>query len=181
MHTNVTRALIVYESMFGGTRRIADAIAEGLSASADCTVVEVAHAPSVIGHDLDLLVIGAPTHAFGLSTPATRREAEAEISGPVISREQGVREWLAGLIVLTPMIRTAAFDTRVKQRWVPGSAAHRIARAANHKGLTPVAAPMSFRVEGKTGPLLAGELDRAREWGHALGADLTAATAGSIR
>jgi hypothetical protein len=170
------RALIVYESMFGGTRRIAEAIAQGLSTSADCTVVEVGHAPSVIGHDVDLLVIGAPTHAFGLSTPDTRREAET--LGKVISRELGVREWLAGLIVLTPMIRTAAFDTRVKQRWVPGSAAHRIEHAERHKGLTSCAEPMSFRVEGKTGPLLAGELDRAREWGEVLGLELTAVAAG---
>jgi Flavodoxin domain len=176
VHTKRNTALIVYESMFGATRRIAEAIAEGLSTSADCTVVEVGHAPSVIGHDVDLLVIGAPTHAFGLSTPETRREAETV--GKVISRELGVREWLAGLIVLTPIIRTAAFDTRVKQRWVPGSAAHRIERAAKHKGLTPGAEPMSFRVEGKTGPLLAGELDRAREWGEVLGLELTALAAG---
>jgi len=174
----LNRALIVYESMFGGTRRIADAIAEGLAASADCTVVEVAHAPSVIGQDLALLLIGAPTHAFGLSTSETRRAAEAEIAGPVISRELGVREWLAGLVVLTPTIRVAAFDTRVKQRWVPGSAAHRIEHAMGHKGLTSCAEPMSFRVEGKTGPLLAGELDRAREWGEVLGLELTAVAAG---
>ena len=111
-------ALIVYESMFGGTRRVAEAIADGLSPSTRCTVTEVGDAPTV---------------------------------------------------VLAPHTRTAAFDTRVKQRWVPGSAAHKIARAMTHKGLSPVQEPISFRIEGKTGPLLDGELARARHWGDVLG------------
>ena len=67
----------------------------------------------------------------------------------------------------------------VKQRWVPGSAAHRIAHALVHKGLSPAVEPLSFRVEGMTGPLLEGELDRAREWGEALGERLTEVTAPS--
>jgi hypothetical protein len=178
MGTNSNHVLLVYESMFGGTRRVADAIADGLTSSADCTVVEVAHAPTVIGRDVDLLVVGAPTHAFGLSTPDTRREAQTETTYPVLSPEFGVREWLAALEVHSGTTRTAAFDTRVKQRWVPGSAAHRIAHALSHKGLAPAAEPTSFRVEGKTGPLLAGELDRAREWGAALGTALTTVVAG---
>jgi len=62
-------ALIVYESMYGGTRQVAEAIADGLSASTRCTVTEVGDAPTVVGPDVDLLVIGAPTHAFGMSTP----------------------------------------------------------------------------------------------------------------
>src|SRR4051794_36062744 len=116
MPKNTANVLIVYESMFGGTRRVAEAIADGLAPSGHCTVVEVSHAPTVIGHEVDLLVIGAPTHAFGLSTPDTRREAQAETTDPVISRELGIREWLDALVVLTPRTRTAAFDTRVKQR-----------------------------------------------------------------
>ena len=88
-------AHIVYESMFGGTRRVAEAIADGLSPSTRCTVTEVGDAPTVVGPDVDLLVIGAPTHAFGMSTPDTRHEAQSETSQPVISRELGVREWLA--------------------------------------------------------------------------------------
>ena len=173
----MNHAVIVYESMFGGTRRVAEAIADGLARTGSCTVVEVAHAPTVISRDTDLLVIGAPTHAFGLSTRDTRREAQEETPSPVISAELGVREWLAALVVLTPHTRTAAFDTRLKQRWLPGSAAHKIARTLAHQGLTPAADPVSFRVEGTTGPLLDGELARARGWGEALGRQLTSAPA----
>jgi hypothetical protein len=169
-------ALIVYESMFGGTRQVAEAIAKGLARSARCTVVEVGAAPTVIDDDIDLLVIGAPTHAFGLSTPDTRHEAQNETRTPVISRDLGVREWLAALVVLSPRTRTAAFDTHVKQRWVPGSAAHKIAHALARKGSSPAREPVSFRVEGKTGPLLDGELARAQEWGDTLGHRLTDVT-----
>ncbi len=166
-------AIVVYESMFGGTRQIAEAVADGLMRSMRCTLVEVSGAPTVVDKDVDLLVIGAPTHAFGLSTPDTRHAAQKETSTPVISPDLGIREWLAALVVLSPQTRTAAFDTHVKQRWVPGSAAHKIARALAHKGLTPAQEPVSFRVDGTTGPLLDGELTRAREWGAALGHRLT--------
>ena len=117
-------AVIVYESMFGGTRRVAEAVADGLARSARCTVVEVGQAPTVIG-DIDLLVVGAPTHAFGMSTPDSRREAQRETTQPVISRELGVREWLASLIVLSTgglrHPRQAALGTRIRRptptRW----------------------------------------------------------------
>ena len=162
-------ALVVYESMFGATRQVAEAVADGLSRSTRCTVVEVGGAPTVVDKEVDLLVIGAPPHAFGLSTPDTRHEAQKETNTPVISRDLGVREWLAALVLLSPNTRTAAFDTHVKQRWVPGSAAHKIAHSLAHKGLTRVHEPVSFRVDGTTGPLLDGELTRAQKWGAELG------------
>jgi hypothetical protein len=140
-------------------------------------VVEVGAAPTVVDRDVDLLVIGAPTHAFGLSTPDTRHAAQDETSTPVISRDLGVREWLAALVVLSPRTRTAAFDTHVKQRWVPGSASHKIAHALARKGLSPAAEPISIRVDGTTGPLLEGELDRARTWGETLSRRLVDADA----
>jgi hypothetical protein len=168
--------LIVYESMFGGTRKVAEAVADGLGRSARCTVVEVGDAPTVVDPDVDLLVVGAPTHALGLSTPDTRREAQGETETPVISPELGVREWLAALVVLSARTSTAAFDTHVKQRWVPGSAAHRIARHLARKGLSSAGGPVSFRVEGMVGPLVEGELDRARGWGESLASHLTAET-----
>ena len=172
-------ALVVYESMFGATRQVAEAVADGLSRSARCTVVEVGDAPTVVDKDVDLLVIGAPTHAFGLSTPDTRHEAQKETNTPVISRDLGVREWLAALVLLSPTTRTAAFDTHVKQRWVPGSAAHKIAHSLAHKGLTEAQGPVSFRVDGTTGPLLDGELTRAQQWGAELGRSLVDAAPAS--
>jgi flavodoxin len=60
------RALVVYESMFGNTEAIAHAIAEGLSPHLSVELVEVSAAPITL-RDVDLLVTGAPTHAFGLT------------------------------------------------------------------------------------------------------------------
>jgi hypothetical protein len=56
---------------------------------------------------------------------------------------------------------------------VPGSAAHKIARTLTHKELAQAHEPISFRVEGKAGPLFDGELARARQWGDVLGSLLS--------
>lgn len=75
METQAPRALIVYESMFGNTATVAAAIADGLRelryAVAICDVAWAPCSPL----DADLLVIGAPTHAFSLSRPSTRSDA----------------------------------------------------------------------------------------------------------
>ncbi|GAA4142514.1 flavodoxin family protein [Leifsonia shinshuensis] len=68
------RAAIVYESMFGSTRQVAEAIAEGLRPFAAVTIVKVKDAPEAFP-DADLLLVGAPTHVHSLSRPSTRVEA----------------------------------------------------------------------------------------------------------
>ena len=70
------RALLVYESMFGSTSEVARAVREGLTAEGvDVALHEVRSAPAAADADFDLLVVGAPTHAFSLSRPTTRRDA----------------------------------------------------------------------------------------------------------
>ena len=65
------RALVVYESMFGNTRELAAAIAEGLAArGAGVELVDAESAPGELADRFDLLVAGAPTHAFGLPKTA---------------------------------------------------------------------------------------------------------------
>jgi flavodoxin len=75
------RSLVVVESMFGNTRMIADAVANGLSAAGPVTVVEVGDAPVAPNEDVALLVVGAPTHAFSLSRANTRRAARTPTAG----------------------------------------------------------------------------------------------------
>jgi len=91
------RALVVYESMFGNTEAIAGAIAVGLPEHVDVETVEVGTAPSVIGDDLDLIVVGGPTHAFGMSRPGTRKSAATQTNRPLVSAGTGLREWFADL------------------------------------------------------------------------------------
>jgi hypothetical protein len=175
----VTTALVVYESMFGATRRAALAMANGLEPYATVRVAEVGEAPRTIPDEVGLLVVGGPTHAFGLSRPQTRTEAATRTSEPLVSPGEGVREWLEALTV-HPGLAGAAFGTRVLRRWAPGSSARAIARRLRHHDVRLLAKPEDLFVGGVDGGLLDGEVDRAREWAARLGASL-AASAGAHR
>ena len=58
------RALVIYESMFGNTRAVAEAIADGLRSRFETEIVEVRGAPVEIPDDVSLVVIGGPTVGF---------------------------------------------------------------------------------------------------------------------
>jgi menaquinone-dependent protoporphyrinogen IX oxidase len=58
------KAIVVYEAMFGNTEKIARALAWGLERSAEVEVVEVTERPSMSEVDVDLVVVGGPTHVF---------------------------------------------------------------------------------------------------------------------
>jgi flavodoxin I len=88
------KALVIYESFFGNTEKVARAIGEALSAGAEVEVVAVSDAGSDRLHGLDLLVLGAPTRAFKPG-PATQA-------------------WLKALPPnALKGIKVAAFDTRI--------------------------------------------------------------------
>jgi hypothetical protein len=160
-------ALVVYESMFGNTRAVAEAIAEGIEGQATVELREVGTAPD-IGPDVDLLVVGGPTHAFGLTRASTRASAKDQATEALVSAGIGVREWLDDLPSTDRAVNVAAFDTRVTPARVPGSAAKGIAKRLRAKGFNPVRKPTTFWVRGTPGPLADGELDRARAWGATL-------------
>ena len=164
------RALVVVESSFGNTLTIARAVAEGLGRFMTVDICGVGDAPGEIEDGVDLVVVGGPTQAFGMSRPGTRRDA-ARQAGHSTAPKIGVREWLASAPI--GIRRAAAFDTRINKGWVPGSAARGIARRLSRLGATLVADPESFRVVGMPGPLAAGELDRGRRWGAQLATTIT--------
>ena len=168
----MTRALVVYESVLGNTQAVAKAIAEGLGESRPVTVREVADAPDTIPPDVGLLVVGGPTHAFGMSRPESRADAEREAPGQVVSRGRGIREWLEDLAPGDGSTPTATFDTRVDKPHLPGSAAKKARKRLAHKGFPEFEQPHSFYVHGKAGPLVDDELARARSWGEELGRHL---------
>ena len=157
--------LVVYESMWGNSRKVAEAAAQGLGA--DVSIVNVDQAPVPLPPDLDMLVLGGPTHAFSMSRASTRQEAAAKGAdrGLVIS---GIREWL-GALPAPDHVDVATFDTRVASvRHLPGSAAKAAAKEVRRRHLGRVIATESFYVADTAGPLLDGELDRARSWGTSL-------------
>ncbi|MEN2738717.1 flavodoxin domain-containing protein [Microbacterium sp. X-17] len=163
-------ALVVYESMFGNTRAIAEAIAKGMSTRAKVRVTDVVDAPAEVPPEVDVLVVGGPTHAFSMSREATRQDA-ARRGGAHTDVPAGIREWLRELPDGDHPQTFVAFDTRVDLPLVPGAAARSASRQARKRGFT-VADPESFLVEGYEGPLADGELDRATAWGRRLGEQL---------
>ncbi|MGW0432161.1 flavodoxin family protein [Micromonospora sp. NPDC003197] len=156
------RVLIVIESCFGNTSRVADAVAAGLrSKGADVTVVEAAVAPPLDG--VDLLLVGSPTHNMGLPGPASRKQAATKGGHPAAT---GVAEWLDTLPA-TLGGRAATFDTVTGTGFFSGSAAKGIQkRLRRHQ--VDVIARESFVVTATEGPLADGELDRAERWAAAL-------------
>jgi flavodoxin len=170
------RALVVYESMFGNTEMVARHVADGLAIrpDVDVEVVDVGHAPTTVGSDVDLLVVGGPTHAFGLSRASTRHEALDQAGTTATPVDVGLREWL-GEVQFAGRPSAAAFDTRVKVRGMPGSAARAAVKRLRRLGADTTAAT-SFWVTGTPGPLVDGELERAREWAASLAANVSITT-----
>jgi hypothetical protein len=173
------RAVVVYESMFGNTRRVAEAIGEGLQPAHDVVVVPVRDAGPDVLADAQILVVGGPTHVHGMTRPRSR-QAAADVAGkpesPVALEEgatgPGVREWLAALEY--PNVFAASFDTRSHApAALTGRASKGIHRELSRHGAHLIAEPESFFVT-KENTLETGEAARARRWGEQLGAEMAA-------
>ncbi|WP_405166679.1 flavodoxin domain-containing protein [Nocardia sp. NBC_01499] len=159
---------VVYESMFGNTAAVAEAIAAGLRTYGTVEVLNVVAAANVSAPTVDLLVVGGPTHAFGLSRQRTRLAAAERTEAPVMA-DIGIREWLDAALSVPEGSRAAAFGTKVaKPSWLPGSAARGAGKRLRRLGYELADDPMDFLVDGMTGPLVAGELTRARAWAERL-------------
>jgi Flavodoxin domain len=166
-------AIVVYESVYGNTRQVAEAVAAGLGEARVLSVQEA------VGHvsTADLLIVGGPTHIHGMTTSRSRSAAAQKAdpnAGSAMADEPGLRDWLADL----PRIinaQAAAFDTRLHgSSLLTGSASHGIARRLRRHGYR-VVGTASFVVTEGEGPLAEGELERAREWGAQLAKSQAAA------
>jgi flavorubredoxin len=164
------KALVVYESMFGNTRHVADQIADGLGIRYDVTIVPVAKATPELVADADLLIVGGPTHVHGMASPRTRAAAKtmADKEGSRLVMQPdavafGVREWLETVPIKRGLL-VAAFDTRAHGPAIfTGRASRKIARRLRHAG-AKVVETKSFLVE-KNAHLSSGEAELARAWG----------------
>ena len=150
------RAVVVFDSFFGNTEKIARAVGAALAAHGEVEVVRVTDAPPDALAGVDALVVGSPTRAFR-ATPAIRTFVRRIPRG-------GLRG-----------VRVAAFDTRIAVREVGsrilsflvrlfGYAAEPTDATLRGKGGVRAAEPAGFIVEGSEGPLREGELERAAAW-----------------
>jgi flavodoxin len=150
--------LLVYDSYFGNTEKIAHAMGEALGG--DVPVKRPSDVEVESLQELDFLIVGAPTRAF--------RPSDA-IKAFLKTIPRGA---LKG-------VKVAAFDTRMDPEVVGnpflkfmagvfGYAAAPIAKSLIEKGGAPVGEPAGFVVLGSEGPLRDGELERAAEWAKSL-------------
>jgi flavodoxin len=139
--------LVVYDSQYGNTERIARVIADTLREFGRTKAVRVAQAYPIEFQEVDLLILGCPTQGFR-PTPAMQ-----SFLGTVPFHS------MSGLAV-------ACFDTRFRGRLWKSSAAPRMAKQLRVMGVEPIVPPESFFVKAmkKEGPLLAGEVERATTW-----------------
>ena len=171
------RAVVVYESMYGNTHRIADAIGAGLEAAFDVRVVPVSHAEPELIADVDLVVVGGPTHVHGMSRASTRKAAvqaaDKPIGGLTVEPDApgpGLRDWFGSLGHYPP--KAAAFDTRIHAPAVlTGRASKGVTRLLRAHGFDVIAEPESFLVT-KQDRLEPQEQDRARDWAAKLAAGI---------
>ncbi len=147
------RTLVVYFSKFGNTKKVAQAIAEALRQAGEARVVSLEQLAASDFEGVDLIVMGSPTHGF--TVPEAVRSALAGLPAGI----------LAGKSV-------AAFDTTVRP-WPLRlfRAAPKLLRQLGQLGGKPVGRPQTFFVRtgstqgtGERDLLLAGQLERAREW-----------------
>jgi DivIVA domain-containing protein len=179
---------IVYESMFGNSRKVAEAISDGVretrpEAHVECVAVRGASLELI--RSTDLLIVGGPTHLGHMTTDFSRkrqisRENKAEVKGqPPHELEPetaglGLREWFhqlpkaqVGGVLAGPHRHAAAFDTRLGSA-LAGGAANGIGRKLRRRGYGLVKNPEGFILDDASGPPCAGEIERAKEWGAQL-------------
>ena len=173
------RAVVVYESMYGNTHLIADAVAEGLRTAMDAEVVPVRDATTALANSTDLLIVGGPTHVHGMSRASTRQAAadaaakpDSDLTVDPDADELGLRDWFDGLDKIG--LPAAAFDTRLDAPTpITGRASKGIAKRLRQAGCKLVTHPESFMVSKET-QLEPEEEARARRWGERLAGGVVA-------
>jgi hypothetical protein len=161
--------LLVFESMYGNTARVAESIAEGMEhADVRLTLRNVDDAGDVDVSAFDMLIVGGPTHAHGMTRSATRRTAiddeKNTYDDPSVGA--GLRDWLGGLPAVVGL-PAATFDTRFdRSPLLTGEASKGIERRL--RGLRfDVRERKSFFVD-TSNQLVDGQLKRAWAWGRSL-------------
>lgn len=146
--------VVVYDTKYGNTEQVAQAIARGVAEIGPVRVMGVAEATQPLPERPDLLLVGGPTQRHGPS-PA-------------------LREFMEDLPPDLAGVPAASFDTRYRgSTLIMGSAAGAAAKRIRKADVPIVAPPESFFIARGGSPekqaLEAGELERAEAWGRTVG------------
>jgi flavorubredoxin len=143
---NLKKAIVIYDSKFGNTEKIANALSEGMKKEGldvDCAKVDNVNLNKLV--EYEILAIGAPTHGFGISKP--------------------MREFLKKLENLNLRDKKAfAFDTKLRSRFA-GSAGKGIEKQLTKLQMTIIKPYASAIVKGTQGPLEEGEEEKFTQIG----------------
>lgn len=150
------KTLIVYDSFFGCTEKIAQEIGATLTKHGFVSVVKAHQTTPEMLKEIDLLILGSPTRAF---SPSPNTKAFLKRLQP---------DQLRG-------VRVAAFDTRIGDiEKAPkilkilvkifGYAAEPMLKSLIKKGGIQAVTPGWFYVDDMEGPVKEGELERAARW-----------------
>lgn len=154
------KALVVYDSFFGNTEKVAQAIGKGLGGEKEATVVKVQNIKQEQLEGIDLLIVGSPTRAF--------------------SQSPDIKAFLASIPTGSLKgVKAAAFDTRMDLETVKsgflkfmaklfGFADKNLVAGLKRAGCTIIPPSGGFIVMDSEGPLKDGEIERARTWGESL-------------
>jgi flavodoxin len=150
-------ALVIYFSKFGNTQKVAEAIADELRTRGSARTLSADHLDAAQLKGVDLLVAGTPTHKMNL--PETLRPLLDLLPHGILRR-----------------VPIAAFDTSYQMsaflaRFTAAKKLNRKLRKLGGRSLLP---PQTFHVVGREGPLVEGELERARQWAGAILSELQA-------
>jgi flavodoxin I len=156
------KALIVYDSIFGNTEKIAYAIVKGMETNAEVTIKKI----GVVGRpdflEADWVVVGSPTRGFRPTKTITdfmQVLPDRLLRGKKVAAFDtriGESEINAGPFFLKYMVRIFGYAAK--------PLASSLLKAG---GLQPIH-PEGFLVHGTEGPLYDGELERATDWGKRL-------------
>lgn len=133
-------ALVIFDSNYGNTQKVAEAIAGELNAK----TINVADFNPNDFTGIELLIVGSPIIGW----------RPAEKMGKFL--DGLAKDSLKG-------IKAGAFDTRMNV-WYSGNAYNKIAKKLKNAGAEIIVKSKGFYVKGKEGPLVEGELEKAKEW-----------------
>jgi flavodoxin len=144
------KTLVVYDTQFGNTEKVAQVIGQALACAGEIRVVPLTEVDRVDLTGVDLLVIGGPTQAHRARKPL--RDWVERLSQDGLGR-----------------LDVAVFDTRLSwPAFLSGSAAHSIAHIFQRHNKRLLVPTESFIMEESEGPIAEDELERAAKWAKLL-------------
>jgi flavodoxin len=151
------KAMVVYDSAYGNTEKVAQAIGPALGSPEEVEIVRVGDVKPGQLAGVRLLIVGSPTQRFSATGATT-----SFLKGIPSNSLRGVK--VAAFDTRFPVseiekVRVLAFFVKIF-----GYAAEPIADRLQKKGGELAVPPEGFYVSDTEGPLLEGELERAADW-----------------